>query len=338
MTNFQGFNTPDGFTQIPNEYLEYTYSHECDLTLVDIKIMNLFFRNTFGWFGKQQYGIVLSLTEIQMIINNKNKNQVSRSLQKLVEKNFLEKKLVSELTKKQKSNIEKSLHKTLKSNQVIYRLKLKDNPLPWDLIVNVEDQMGKEKIDGLKESFYTSIKSDTGIKIDTDTSIKSDTGSSIKIDTSEDVESFETLSVSDSLNKGLNKDLNKKEEEEETITLQKVISFMNEQISKRQITNPKTLTAIFEVAAKCKAIGTDDIKSMENYCITIVEEKMSKFGQKQRELKRSKGNNNHPIHKEVLPEWFEEGSQIMDKPKKKSKEEIEQSKQVIEDMLKRLKA
>lgn len=40
---------------------------------------------------------------------------------------------------------------------------------------------------------------------------------------------------------------------------------------------------------------------MENYCIKIVEEKMSKFGQKKREAKKS----NRSTRKELLPEWFE---------------------------------
>src|SRR4051812_9392249 len=92
--SFNGFDTPSGFTPIPNEYLEYTYSHDCDLTLVDIKVMNLYFRQTFGWNGRQQYAVILSLGEIQTIINVKNRNQVSESLKKLTEKKFLEKKEV----------------------------------------------------------------------------------------------------------------------------------------------------------------------------------------------------------------------------------------------------
>lgn len=89
-------------------------------------------------------------------------------------------------------------------------------------------------------------------------------------------------------------------EEEDIITLDKVIAFLNQQINKREITNPKTLTAIYEVAAKCKAIGTNDVQAMENFCIKVVEEKMSRFGLKKREAKK-------PIRstrKELIPEWF----------------------------------
>ena len=352
MTNFQGFNTPDGFTQIPNEYLEYTYSHECDLTLVDMKIMNLFFRNTFGWFGKQQYGIILSLTDIQIIINQKNKNQVSGSLQKLVEKNFLQKKAVSELTKKQKSNIEKSLDKKLKSNQVIYRLKLKDNPLPWDVIVNVETQIGKKKIEELREGFHTSIKSDTGIKIDTDTSIKIDTGSSNQIDTSATVEPLETLRVSDSLNKGLNKGLNKKEEEEKTslshselisfllskdITIENAIKFETRLLEERLsgFTRDQVLKAIEWslqqfIDGKCDEPYIYAVGRLQRMLDGKVKEVSNKQKRKPRKSK--------PIRTEILPEWFKESSLITDEPKKKSKEEIEQSKQEIEDLLKKLRS
>lgn len=41
---------------------------------------------------------------------------------------------------------------------------------------------------------------------------------------------------------------------------------------------------------------------MENYCIKFVEGKMSKFGQKKREAKKS----NRSARKELLPESFEE--------------------------------
>lgn len=37
MTNFNGFESPN-FTQIPNEYLDYTFSPECDLSKVQMQI------------------------------------------------------------------------------------------------------------------------------------------------------------------------------------------------------------------------------------------------------------------------------------------------------------
>ena len=104
-------------------------------------------------------------------------------------------------------------------------------------------------------------------------------------------------------------DFNNNEEEEEeviTIVFSDVISFINKQITKRQITNPKTITAIHEVAAKCKAIGTNDMKSMENYCIKVIEDKMSRFGQKQKADKSIHKGNPKPIRTEVLPDWFDQ--------------------------------
>lgn len=101
-------------------------------------------------------------------------------------------------------------------------------------------------------------------------------------------------------------DFKKEEEEEEIITLGHVIAFLNEQINKREITNQKTITAIFEVAAKCKAIGTNDKKAMENYCITIIEDKMKSFGQKQSQPKQSNPKSRkQSTRKEPVPEWLE---------------------------------
>jgi hypothetical protein len=91
---------------------------------------------------------------------------------------------------------------------------------------------------------------------------------------------------------------------------------MNEQITKREITNEKTIKAIFEVATNCRAINTNDINSMKNFCITVVEEKMSKFGQKQKVInsKKSKGR------KEMLPEWFNENNNESQEIHKKANE------------------
>jgi FKBP-type peptidyl-prolyl cis-trans isomerase len=48
----------------------------------------------------------------------------------------------------------------------------------------------------------------------------------------------------------------------------------------------------------------------------------------------------NPIRRELLPDWFEESSPITDEPepKKKTKEEIDRSKQEIEDLLKKLRS
>ena len=127
------------------------------------------------------------------------------------------------------------------------------------------------------------------------------------------------------------------EEEEETITLDNVTSFLNQQITKREITNPKTLKAIEEVATKCRAIGTNDIKSMENFCITVVEEKMSKFGQKQREVKKSNSKDNKPVRTELLPKWFDE-NETQQPTSQQNKKDPAQVKRELEDMLKRLRA
>lgn len=122
------------------------------------------------------------------------------------------------------------------------------------------------------------------------------------------------------------------EEEEEVITLDHVIAFIIEQITKREITNQKTITAIYEVASKCKAVGTTDWEAMQNYCITVIEDKMSRFGQKQSTKQTQKGKT--PVRVEIEPEHMKEGF----KAPKPDPEEQKQKKQEIEDMLQKLRA
>lgn len=124
-------------------------------------------------------------------------------------------------------------------------------------------------------------------------------------------------------------------EEEEEISLGHVIAFLKEQIDKREITNSKTITAIYEVAEKCKAIGTTDKNAMENYCITIVEEKMKKFGQKQSQNK--KGTSKKPTRSEIVPEWLEK-QEYAKQVKKEVDEMIDiELKRDIEERLKKYK-
>jgi len=128
----------------------------------------------------------------------------------------------------------------------------------------------------------------------------------------------------------------KEEEEEEVITLGEIIQFINDQIAKREITNTKTITAIFEVADKCRAINTTDRDAMKNYCIKVIEEKMSKLGQKQKSKNVSNKKSNRV---EKLPDWFVEENQQQDQPKEMNMDiaEVEVRQKDIEEKLKRLR-
>lgn len=119
------------------------------------------------------------------------------------------------------------------------------------------------------------------------------------------------------------------EEEEDIITLVSVNSFLAEQINKRQISNQKTITAIFEVAAKCKAIGTTDRQAMENYCITVVEDKMKTFGQKSSKFKTSKKS----TRIEPVPDWLDADPQA----KEENSSDFEERKRKLEERLKKYK-
>ncbi|MCU5299671.1 MULTISPECIES: hypothetical protein [Bacillus cereus group] len=102
------------------------------------------------------------------------------------------------------------------------------------------------------------------------------------------------------------KDLQKDLEEEEVITNSVtesiILDLMNSKIKEREITNQKTITAILAVASKCKVIGTADMAAAENFVIKVVEEKMSKLGQKQK-VRQGKVKTGRS---EMLPEWVKE--------------------------------
>ena len=138
--------------------------------------------------------------------------------------------------------------------------------------------------------------------------------------------------ISNSLNSNsFNKE---EEEEEESITLDNVISFINEQITKREITNQKTILAIREVAAQCKAIGTSDRKAMQNYCIKVIEEKMTKIGQKQGTNKRT----GKAIRTEMAPDWLNKNEEAATKeqPKKESAPISDERKKAIWEQVNKL--
>ncbi|MFI8709913.1 hypothetical protein ACIGHG_23375 [Bacillus sp. NPDC077411] len=104
------------------------------------------------------------------------------------------------------------------------------------------------------------------------------------------------------------KDLQKDLEEEEIITNPVtesiILDLMNQKIKEREITNTKTIKAIHDVASKCKAIGTTDLTAAENYVIKVVEEKMSKLGQKQKVRQgKAKAPDSKPVRSEMVPEW-----------------------------------
>lgn len=61
---------------------------------------------------------------------------------------------------------------------------------------------------------------------------------------------------------------------------------------------------------------------MENYCIKVVEGKMSKFGQKKREAKKS----NRSARKELLSESFEEEEYKIVEPTYRTKKDPRQAK------------
>jgi len=107
------------------------------------------------------------------------------------------------------------------------------------------------------------------------------------------------------------KDLQKDLEEEEIITNpvteSMILNLMDQKIKDREITNQKTIKAIYDVASKCKAIGSTDLITAENYVIKVVEEKMSKLGQKQKVRQgKAKVSGSKYVRTEMNPDWIGE--------------------------------
>jgi hypothetical protein len=145
-----------------------------------------------------------------------------------------------------------------------------------------------------------------------------------------DTENQDTISNSSISNSSIS------EEEEELLTLANVNTFLNEQINKRKITNQKTITAIFEVADKCKAIGTTDRQVMENYCIRIVEDKMKLFGQNSSKRKPSQPSKS--TRQEPVPPWLEENNEGNGTDQQnETSEDFEERKRALEERLKKYK-
>lgn len=131
------------------------------------------------------------------------------------------------------------------------------------------------------------------------------------------------------------------EEEEGNITVSisesTILDLMNQKIKEREITNQKTIKAIHDVASKCKAIGTTDLTAAENYVIKVVEEKMSKLGQKQKvRTDKAKVSGSKPIRTEMTPDWVgkedNESSTVKD-----NRQASEEEHKRLEEVLKKYK-
>jgi len=140
------------------------------------------------------------------------------------------------------------------------------------------------------------------------------------------------------------KDLQIDLEEEEIITNpvteSMILDLMNQKIEDREITNKKTIKAIHDVASKCKAMGTTDLTAAENYVIKVVEEKMSKLGQKQKVRQgKAKVSGSKTIRSEMVPEWVgeeDDGSQTVE-DNVQAPEDLEESQKRLDEVLKKYK-
>lgn len=140
--------------------------------------------------------------------------------------------------------------------------------------------------------------------------------------------------------KELKKDIIKEKEEEEIITNpvteSMILDLMDQKLKEREITNPKTIKAVYDVASKCKAIGTTDLTAAENYVIKVVEEKMSKLGQKQKvRTGKAKVSGSKKIRTEMVPDWVkkEDNESSIVEDNGQATEDIEDNKKRLAALL-----
>lgn len=133
-------------------------------------------------------------------------------------------------------------------------------------------------------------------------------------------------------------DLQKDLEEEEIITNpvteSMILDLMNQKIKEREITNTKTIKAIHDVVSKCKAIGTTDLTAAENYVIKVVEEKMSKLGQKQKvRTGKAKVSGTKHVRTEMKPEWLKEDESSTVEDNGQATEDLEENQKRLDALL-----
>lgn len=133
-------------------------------------------------------------------------------------------------------------------------------------------------------------------------------------------------------------------EEEEIITNpvteSMILDLMNSKIQEREITNKKTITAILAVSSKCKVIGTADLTAAENFVIKVVEEKMSKLGQKQKVRQgKAKISGSKPIRTEMTPDWIgkEEDESTTAEGNEQAQKNLDDERKRLEEVLKKYK-
>lgn len=131
------------------------------------------------------------------------------------------------------------------------------------------------------------------------------------------------------------------EEEEEiilpVITESHVNNAMNQLIHEWEITNQKTINAALKVASKCKVIGTTDWATLENYVITVVEEKMQKFGKNQKVKQQATSGGKKPVRKEVLAESIIEQQQEPQKQDAAEQEDLKAIQRQLQEEIKQYK-
>lgn len=145
-----------------------------------------------------------------------------------------------------------------------------------------------------------------------------------------------TTTKKDLKKKDLQKDLEEEEIITNPVTESMILDLMNQKIKEREITNTKTIKAIHDVVSKCKAIGTTDLTAAENYVIKVVEEKMSKLGQKQKiRTGKAKVSGSKKIRTEMIPDWVreEDNKSVIVEDNGQASEDLEENQKRLDALL-----
>ena len=302
MTNFNGFNSPDGFTQIPNDYLDFTISPECDLSKVQMQVMNLFFRETFGWQEKSK-AMVLSINDIMAILGLSKRNTVVNALNGLVEgKQFLESVEVRELPNEVRQSIEISIDRTLQPRQKLYRLNLVDRKYKgWDFTEKPHINITERRIQSSNQ------------KVTTKTSNQKVTTLDNKTVTTLDAQMVTTLEAGNVGAVEVQPPLNKTKEILNKISSSDSRNSIDKELKEKYPAVP--IDKFNEIKEALLNDATAITKTDKQYK-GVLEYRLSEWkpGQpkqpKQRTGKATVQKDRKPIRTELLPDWFDSNKEV----------------------------
>lgn len=139
---FEGFSTPN-YVQVPHEFFDIIMETDVEksakdrgITKGEIKLLAFMIRYTFGW-QKSGFSLKFSYSDIQEHLNMQ-RQQVNDAIKRCLEKEYIERKEID--------------------GEFFYRLKLKDNDVPWELPFDWKQKAPKKESQDDQYDNHTSVE------------------------------------------------------------------------------------------------------------------------------------------------------------------------------------